>query len=281
MTKIGYLSFFAAALNGIASSKRSLVLFDKVIIPSTESGVERQIEVFSGKYGFVKNYLKDRLIPLVRLDKDYSAAIDEMVDYFGKYHFNNWLSPVYEEVFGDPGSPTGAEVNWEANLRLWSVLLSRTVTADKRVPTYGDDLELLKLNDFKGVEGSPIISAKTTVNDIYDGVIPDPAYLEWDELVDILEDPAFPRFREKLWSSVQEGVRLSDEYMRSLEEFFSTNFPSDLLGEISINISEGVVGLVFSPLGVLKSLYSIATAVGAHKEFSWLTVVFKMKKGSG
>lgn len=274
----GYVSFYSATLNGIESTKRCLLLFDSLVVPATENAVGKQIEIFSGKYPYVKNYLSNHLIPLERLGSNYSDLVNEMMLYFRKYHYENWLNPQFEEEIGGFMTQVQAEISWIHSLRRDSILLSQIVAKDREVPNYWHDSEFSYLRN--PTEPAQDVVCEATFNEIFDRVIPDPSCLDWNNLVDILEMPEFHSFREKLWSSMQTRTPLSEEYLETLEEFFRRNFPDDLEEAISLNVLEASAGLFIPVIGPAKSLYKIVNDIADHKEFSWISVVCKTKEKS-
>jgi len=272
----GFLSFYSATREGVESSKRALFLFDTVIVPTTEKALHKQIGIFSRKYPYVKNYLLNHLITLDSLGKDYADYIQELMLYFGKYHYENWLNYDFEKEVGDFMTQDEAMISWVWSLRAESIMLSQLVKQRHKIPSYWHDTEISALSDSD--KFSKKIISQISFDKIIDKFIPDPTCFAWTKLVDIIESPGFVNLRAKLWSLIQTRTPLSEEYLKTLEEFFEKNYPNDLEAKIWLNIIEMSGGLLLPPVGIAKALHATVKHIINHKKYSWLDIVCQMRK---
>lgn len=275
MKKTGFTSFYSATLlKGIESIKRSLLLFDDVILPAQKSAIENQIDIFSDKRPAVKKYLNKHLLSLDLFGVNYSSYITELMTYFGKYHFKNWLNPSFEEEVGEFIDQTHAEISWNHSLKLDSVLLAQVISNDLEIPTYFESTEI------SIIQNPPCVFAKaiseTVFDEIFDCLIPDPSNLDWQELVDLLKDKKFISFRENLHLCIENQTVLSKKYLEDMILFFNQNFPKNLNMKVALKGIDAGIGSIIPIYGPGKALYDIYKIDNTYKRYYWLSIVHKV-----
>lgn len=271
-----FTSFYTSTLNGIESIKKSLILFDDVIIPAPKNAIEKQIDIFSDNHSDVKRYLNKHLFSLVEINHTFSSYVTELLTYFGKYHFENWLNPTFEEEVGEFIDQTQAEISWHQSLKLDSVLLSQFVTNKLKVPTYIESAEFLFLKDPPDNLASVI--SDSSFYDMFDYVVPDPSNLDWLELIYLLNDNRFIAFREKLRLCIENKVPISQRYLEDLIQFFEKQFPEKLDMAVALKGIDTAIGSLIPIYGPGKALHDIYKIDKTFKRYSWVSLVHDIKK---
>jgi hypothetical protein len=275
MNPRGFVSYYNATLDGVESTKRALTLFESIAIPCSKATLMRQIENFSNGDSGLVSYLTERLVPLTELQPDFAPWLSELASYFGKYHFENWLQPYFEEEVGEFGDQAGAEVSWHHSLQLDSFLLTTEITRRLELTPLVNEVELLQQQGKQVFETAGVKDSK--VKEVFDIGFPDVALLDWPEFLRIARDPAFQAFQAKVRECLESGTPLSRAYLTDLECFFESRFPTSLdQSVVGIGV-EAVIGTVLPIYGPAKALYDIYRTDRAYRRYSWLGFAMRVR----
>lgn len=261
--KVAFMSLLSSVVKGNKSTKRALLLFDKVVIPTSKNRIDIQIERFADGDRHVSNYLKKKLLPIDFLSPSYTDLIEDLLKYFNDYYWENWLSPDFEKDVGVFHTPTEANMSWAHSLVANSRLLSNLIREEKKIECYCDF----------GALQENVESTYTT-----DNILPDPASLNWDSLIPILDSEHIAILRQKIWNAKTLKRPLSSDYLQSLEEFFSKHYPENVEKNAFVNFSELLLStgaIVYAPA---KSLYQIYNNRKIHNQYQWVSLIQKMQK---
>lgn len=260
--KIGFISLTSSVFKGYKSTKRALLLFDKVVVPSTKKRIDVQIERFADGDKKVGKFLKKRLLPIDYLDKTYTELIDDLLKYFKEYYWENWLSPKFEKEVGEYHTATEANLAWAYSLKRDSRLLSNLIREEKQIESYCD---------------FGIMNENTDNKYTSDGFLPDPAIFNWHDLVPILESDGISTLREKIWKGKNLNHSLSSDYFKDLEDFFNKTYPQDVDKNAIIVLSELLISLGTDLFGPAKSLHQIYKNRKVHNKYAWLSIIRKVR----
>lgn len=276
MENCGLLSFYSGAFHGWETTKESLFLFNKVIISSTENALNKQIEIFSESDAKVKTYLNNHLIPLSKIKPEYSEYIDLLLDFFGKYHYENWLQPYFEEEIGEFIDQSQAEISWYHSVKAYSLEFSNILFKSQISPIYLAEDEY---DDLKGVKKKEEgIIESNSFADAFDPIFPDPTCLEWPELVELFDDPEIFKFRDTLWQCISDKQKISHKYIDALERFFTQNFSDEVLKSNFLEFGEAAIGALNPLYGPFKALYSSSKRADSYNRFSWIKFLQRIKR---
>ncbi len=276
------LSFYSATLAGRESVKRSLLLADCVVVPTSRRNLDKEMAGFADGNRTVRAYLGEHLLPLCELAPQYDAVVSEMLEYFGRWHSCRWLSPDFEQTVGDFLDQTQAEISWAWSVRLDSLLLSKRVHECLGLPAFSDASEEM-LAKLPAQGSSPTRSIAITDAHLIEttkACIPDVADYNWDGLVAALGHGSVQPFRSTLWASARATASLRDEYVKALEAYFRETFQESRASEVAAIAGDAVIGTVLPPLGPLKALYEFFETQDRHKRYSWLSVVQRLKNSA-
>lgn len=271
----GFVSYYNATLDGVESTKRALTLFKSIAIPCSRATLMRQIERFSNGDSGLRSFLTERLFPLTELQPEFAPWLSELASYFGKYHFENWLQPYFEEEVGEFSDQAGAEVSWHHSLQLDSFLLTTEITRSLEITPLVNEVELPRQQEKQVFEPAGVKDAK--VRELFDTGFPDVALLDWPEFLSIARDPDFPAFQAKVRECLERGTPLSRAYLTDLESFFTGKFSTSLNRSVVGIGVEAAIGTVLPIYGPAKALYDIYRTDRAYHHYSWLGLAVRVR----